>query len=520
MSAESETATNANRLTRSKLKTIAVGTVLICLWQASFIAFPPQFDGSQQLLASAGLQQEHRFVYFLYHLNLWPLATLNGHLEYTREGAKSEVAERGELLLTEVSHSLRTGEYGKAYLFLPDAFLRGTSLNASVKPANILGFITALCLLFASSVMIDRQRLGGLLVLLLGSNPFQLQEVYHQENVFGWVGSSAIALLAVNLSLMLVSRRGKYYVLIPLISGGILAFVREVRSEPIALLLSLTLIYLTVQGLKSWKRVALVLALFVSFALTSKGLGWVFQEKIQHTSALVTKMGGVPFPPEVLRARHHSFWHPFWCGLGDFGQDRGYEWEDGVASERAMTLLKRQQEENGGAPLPELTTSYWGPILDESWDPYQRYYKVPFELPGYDEALRNDLLSDIAEHPLWYARILGKRSWRILTQLPRLQIAVGKAWVAFPDLYASFLPRGSWGLLLIPSVVWFWRCGSYFYLKLIFLVLPTSLTALLIYSGGNTPMYSLFHIVLAAALIEELFTRFPSPDKSKAVHVT
>ena len=38
----------------------------------------------------------------------------------------------------------------------------------------------------------------------------------------------------------------------------------------------------------------------------------------------------------------HKFWHPVFCGLGDFGTDKGYVWDDKVAYRYALPILEQR----------------------------------------------------------------------------------------------------------------------------------------------------------------------------------
>src|SRR5690606_8937827 len=112
-------------------------------------------------------------------------------------------------------------------------------------PASRLAFIVALSALFASMWWVRRPVLGGLLVALLGSNPFQLFEVNGRENVFGINISVAILLLAIHVPLLQRWWRPhpRWVFLWPLCVGVLMSTVRTVRSEPVTIVLAAAATY-------------------------------------------------------------------------------------------------------------------------------------------------------------------------------------------------------------------------------------------------------------------------------------
>jgi hypothetical protein len=63
------------------------------------------------------------------------------------------------------------------------------------------------------------------------------------------------------------------------------------------------------------------------------------------------------------------------------------------------------------------------------------------------------------------------------------------------------LPLPFTGLLLLPVAALAWWKRDWIAMRLLVFSLPTSITALAIYSGGNTPYYSVFHLCTAAILV-------------------
>ena len=94
----------------------------------------------------------------------------------------------------EESHQIRFGGFNSIYLFYPDALLFGKIINPSIKTFNIIFFNFSLILLFFSFCYTNKSTQGFVLCILLSSNPFQIFELYHNDNVFSLVISINIFL--------------------------------------------------------------------------------------------------------------------------------------------------------------------------------------------------------------------------------------------------------------------------------------------------------------------------------------
>jgi hypothetical protein len=480
---------------RARWLVLAIGCLLIPLWQYTFHRADGQLDARYRLQASTGKLMQEKFVYFLYYLGLYPVATEKEDVVWSREGARDVFARHGDTLLTEWQHSYRSGSLGTALLFLPDAWLRGTARDASVRPANAMAFTLGLMALFAAFWFIRQPVLGGILVLLLGSNPFQLHEVYLRDNTFGWPITTAVFLLAIHVPLLGERRAPSWYLwTAPLAAGLLLATVKQVRPEPAVLLLSPAICYLALSGARWVARAGLVAALLAAYALVGWGWSAWFDAKYEQARRAVAEAGGHPYAGP--RAQHHAFWHPLWCGLGDFGQKHGYAWDDKAAADYALPILEAKYH----VEIPKAPRTR---VLFENtyWDEGRHYFVMPSELPHYYDVLRAKVLGDIAGDPLWYAGVLAQRAWRILRQTTPPRVAVGTFGLDFPMHGALVVPLLA--LLVLR------RCWTL--LKLVAFSLPLSLPALAIFSGLGMCHYSCYHLfvagLLAAWLVEALLRR-------------
>ena len=460
----------------------------IVLWQASFFRHTDALRELEEfeLTASAGVHHADRFVYFFYYLGLYPVALKTERpLEYSADGARRLTQAHGAELVNDITWTFRSGERGKVLLYLPDAWLKGKPVEPSLVPASRIAFVGALCGLAFACWWVGRPGLGLLLVVFLGSNPFQLRLVNLSENVFSWVITTAIAALALNLPLMSDRPpRSRWVWLIPALTGVGLATVRTVRSEPAVVLAAVLGVVLLATGYSWRKRIALAAVMVMGYLAVGQAWSWWFRARFDEATGFVAEVGGDPYTGPYVE--HHEVWHPIWCGLGDFDTKYGYAWNDRVAMAYVLPILA---EKYGVEVPPRGSRDFFFPTA--FWGDTRYYRKLPAELPYYHRVVRDKVVADVTGDPLWYAGILVRRAWRTLTEVTPVSVAVG----------SRHLPLPSTGLLFIPVLIVLVVRRNWTDVKLVCFTLPTSATALLIYSGGGTPLYSLYHLVTAALAI-------------------
>ena len=468
---------------RRRLIVLLAGLVAIALWQTSFRN--AKLDPTWRLTASSGLHEEHRFVYFLRHLGLFPVANEIPPEPDTEEGAERWLQTRGDTLVMELGHTIRYGELGKTFLYLPYAIWKDRTARLRVEPTHYLAFTIALLALFTAFWWARRTLLGGITVVLFGSNPFQLFEVYGNEEVFSWNITTAILILALHVPLLLSHPKRAYAIALPIATALLLATIRQVRTEPILIGGSALLAYLAVGTIRqrAISAATFVATLMLASALCSR---W-FDAEWEEAQQVVASAGGHPFPGE--RERHHLIWHPIWCGLGDFGEDRGYRWDDRAAAAYALPILQSRY----GVEIPPLDPKSY--VFDDYVDRAKKYYRVPYLLPHYSDVIRDKVLADVAAHPLWYASIILRRIGRVLIDSTPIAIAIRGFAIRIP------FP----GLIALPIAILACLCVRRHGLALLFIFpLPLSATALLIYSGRGVAWYGCFHLLPAAFLLTAL----------------
>jgi len=450
------------------------------VWQLSFVREPPVRRYVHP--ASLGLCQDMRaFFYFFYYFNQFPVgAYFDDPPPTTTEQLSAFVKAHPERLVMDFSwpcNTARYGDYGKIFLFIPAALARGGPDSPSVRLFNILFFVVALEAALLALWRHGYPMLGILLALLVGSDPFQLFEVYLHDNILSLPISTALLTLAMHVR-FLTGRAGidRSAWAIPAVSGVMLASMREVRTEPALMVAALPFVYLTVPRERLSKRVGLVLVLAASYALTAHAWRLYFDRKFEDAKAFVTKAGGEPYTGP--RSQYHTVWHNLFVGLGDFGTQLGYRWDDRAAYAYATPILQQRY----GRAVTYGGTGYY---FQQSYDRRGLYRVSPLDFPEYEQVLRAKVLGDVLRHPMWYLGILRMRVRAIMWYTTPVSVAHG-GWRAGRPFSGWFAVPTLLGVAL-------WR--KPFFVKLLCFTFPLSLTPLLIFSGGGTTHYAIFHLV-------------------------
>lgn len=442
-----------------------------------------------QVTAARGAMNEQSFFFLYYHLGLYPLASDIPPKKDTLEEAQ-RLMEFPQRLKQEEGLTFRSGEHGRIHLYWVDAWIKHRGLDPSLRPATALGFVLSLALLFVAAWWIDRPVLGALLVALLGSQTMQIHAVYREENFFAWPITTACLLLAIHLPLLTDKPPKRWIWIAPVLAGIVIASVRTIRSEPGILVLSAIGTYLFLRRVKFGRKLAAIAILFVTMSAGDAAYKAAIRSKMAESRAALIAAGGNPYDGPTVY--HHEFWHAIWCGLGDFGQDHGYRWDDHAAYRSIIPDLER----TAGHPF-DIDTKGW---FTKSWYGENPRYRVGiWELPGYDEAARDQVLRDIRAHPAWYLGVLWKRAKRIATENTPFQIVwEGGRWT--DEDVSPYLGMGC-----VPLLLWSLVRKRWFWTKLLLFTTPLSIPAFAVYSGAGITNYTCFHLVGAVIFIVAFF---------------
>lgn len=407
-----------------------------------------------------------QFIYFYYYTGYFPLATLHQDLQYNRAAAQKELDLHGDQLIMEYKHWSRLGEHARIFAFLPDAWVKRSPANPSVRLFNALFFTLGLLFLFRGSWKIGYPLHGFFACLLILCTPYYHYEVFRNQNIFALLHSIFYFSIGILLPVLFATKNPSPKQLALGIPAVLLiAFGSEIRNEISIVLISVLLLYLFANSFSWLYRLTCILILCGLFIFSKKWIQSYFNQEFKTTTALVKSKGGHVYTG--ARISGHQFWHPVSCGLGDFDLRYGHRWDDRVAYAYAIPILKEKYN---------LDIPYSGELyVDAYYDSAKIYYKKFDEIPEYEEVMKEQVLHQIRKDPMWYASILFNRILRILTTTLPFPFA---GWLLFPVLFVLIRKR-EWTLL-----------------KLIIISLPLSAMSFLIYSGNGATYNSIFPFVL------------------------
>lgn len=420
----------------------------------------------------------YKFSYFYFYTGDFPLATLNNDLEYSKEGAGKEISKRGEDLIMEYMHWSRLGENARIFAYLPNAYLSGSPKNPTIKLFNTIAFVFGLVLLFFGFWKIKKSMLGLIILILVNTTSFYLYEVYSHENIFGLMASVFFMILGLNVFILFNGSSNYLKISFTAIfSAALLGFFTEFRNEISVVLVSLLLIYVLSNSLKVITKIILVVTILFFFNSTKSYIRNYFNNKFEKTIQLVRLNGGHTYTGPKISG--HNFWHPVFCGLGDFDEKYGYEWNDLKAYKYAIPILNKEYGMN---------IHYSGRYhTDDYYDEAKLYYKKPDEIANYEEVVKKKVFSDIKDDPLWFLKILFKRIFKTLTVT---------------------IPYSNIGLLIFPLLYYLYMRKKWNFIKLIIVSLPLSATSIIIYSGRGSTYNSVFVYFVLAIILSQLFEYF------------
>ncbi len=465
---------NTSALLKRNKKNLFTGLFLILLFNIFLYTYTENHSllSRQYRKYTSGFSHTYaqKFFYFYYYTGYFPLATLNDSLTYSKQAAYKEINKNGKDLIMEYKHWSRLGENLRIIAYYPNALLKGSPEKPSIKLFNALIFVLGLMAVFWAFWDINKTIIGACLVFVTNLTPFFIYEIYQNQNIFGLMASVFLIVLAINLKFIFNKKTPVIQSLVlAVLSGIIVALSSEIRGETSVIIISIILMYLISKSFKYYVKILALVILISGFLFTKKIVKNYFDNNFKKTYELVKEKGGHPY--DGYRISGHRFWHPVFCGLGDFDTKYGYVWHDTVAYHYAIPVL---QEKYG------LNLKYSGTYhLDEYYDKDKIYYKKFDDFDEYEEIVKEKVLHDIKSDPLWYLTILTKRFSRILY---------------------NTVPFDYLGWLAILLILILYKTKQYELIMLIFISLPLSITSFVIYSGGNSTYNSFFPEISLAIL--------------------
>lgn len=464
-----------NRRLRRKRVLIGFSLLIILINSALYLASGScEFSNVQRRWDASGFNHEKgkHFFYFYYYLDLFPV-TILGPKEYSKKGAEKLLKERGGEALMEFLHWSRLGENAKIWAYYPSALLKGSPETPSLKAFNSLVFTLSLLICFWGFYAVRQPLSGILLTLSINLTPFYLYEVFENENIFALSACSFLTGLGLNIFFVYRKAGRAQILLLPIVSGISAGFFSELRSEYKVALISAAVFYIFSCKLKLYGKIATLLLLGLSFYTTKSLVRLYFDNKFIEAQKVVGNLGGHVY--KGGRIAEHRLWHSIFCGLGDFGYDKNYKWDDRIAYRYAFPALNKIYKNQ----LKYDSNKFW---LDNFYDKDGCYYLKFDEIDEYEEIVKDKVLDEIKADPLWYAGIICRRIWLVMTKTAPFH------WL---------------GLTLIPIILLLLFLRKFRFLILLMSSLPFSASAIIVYSKrGITyssiyPYFLLLFILLA-----------------------
>lgn len=473
------------KLLSGKMYFIIQGSIFIIVAVLYGLSFFIKYNDTVQARKDASGFEHHyasRFFYFYYYTGYFPLATLDTNLTYSQTAARNEINERGHDLIMEYKHWSRLGEHARILCYMPGAIVKLSAEAPSVRLFNALFFLCGLLFLYRGFYKIRRPLIGLLICISILLTPYFHYEVFRNENIFALSASVFFMVTGLLLPFLFTETKTNFTtVLILLLCCIVIAFCSEIRNEISIVFLSLILILILSSYIQWRNKIVLISLALIFFIGTKKIIQAHFENEFQRTKQLVSSKGGHVYNGKKISG--HKFWHPVFCGLGDYDTRYGYMWSDTVAYDYAVPVLNAEYG---------LNLKYSGKVYTDNYYDSAKLYYIKFdEIPQYENVVKEKVISDIQNDPLWYAGIIAKRLVKICTTT-----------LPFPFL----------GFITCAGLLFFWVKRKWTYVKLILISFPLSLTSLVIYSGKGATYNSLFGYFIIAILAYESLKLFPKKE--------
>jgi hypothetical protein len=248
--------------------------------------------------------------------------------------------------------------------------LVGGAENFSTGYPAVIAFIAALISLWVSFCWVRRYAVGAITVLFLGSNPFQIAEVYRSASAYSWPITCAILLLAGSIPFFYRRLNVWFAFSYALLAGMILGGLALVRPECLFLVASVCGVFWFFSELDLRKRLG-------GIALHLGGVALVLASCSSYLESRI----------EIKR----HFWHSMYIGLGDFDQKYGH------------------------VPLDEQAYLVASDVASEDI----------LNTPAYELLMAKLFAMRVSGDPIWYAGILIRRTLRMLTDTTPLSVQLG-----------------------------------------------------------------------------------------------
>jgi hypothetical protein len=427
------------------------------------------------------------FLYFYDVLGLFPLASVNNEVKKigaNSGAAKKFIRENPDKLRMEMGHWYRFGEHARIFTLLPSYYLNDDhTIQATVKPFNVIFFTVTLLILGLALFKQFGVVVAIVGVTLVSSSQFLTAEALLRENIFAI--HPLLHMLAISSYLLVAKSTIINKVIVSIGLSILIGLTSEIRGENLTAIAVSLFFWLFISG-ENIKRNTLMIILCIATVISTKGVIRLYFENLhEKTVHVVIENKGVPFQGGVTDK--HPIWHPLLAGLGDYGSDKGFLWSD-----RNTFLLVQKN-----SPLKR---DYLR--KREFYDPDTQYYYKRYETKeGYSQYAKELYLNTIIENPLWFSKILIRRVYTVLTEIPPIKVNL--------YFYSFELNRYMLaGLILISMLLFYkrrsWHTPTRVEYFIILAALSMSANAILIHSGRGITYAATYQYWIVILLLSRL----------------
>lgn len=282
--------------------------------------------------------------------------------------------------------------------------------EVSPRTTNVILSLSSIFLLLLWGLKKNKLIFSSIILFLLILSDFYIYENFINENIFG-VGIS-IFIIFFSIFQLFKNNIKVYYILWFVFFAITIGFLTNVRTEFIFLLPSMMI--LSLFHLRFRIFLASIIILLISFLVTQEILNKNFVKKIENTNYLISQHNGVTYDGPI--GKGHTFWHPFWMGLGDniVGQNLGFNWGDKTAYDYVATINPNLFS------LNEIDSHR----LIYSYDDFGIYQKKPELIPEYQNTLKKDIFQKFIENKLDFLLIYKNKISNILLRTQGIDLGI------------------------------------------------------------------------------------------------
>lgn len=394
-----------NRVAAVVFMAVCVGGIVA--QQSSFLRLTADPDPYYRNVLNLGASYQ-RFFAFFYYFGGFPV-NLDRQNTKTREEAVATLQALGPRLTPE------SGIYNRAsiFIFYPDAWMKGRPDTAEMRTGHAVWFTFGLVALFLAMCSAGRPLLGLFSALLVGSDPFQVYELYHvsSSTIFPTVISTGLVIMAacVWLSTERMARAPRLSLAIAALAGVVCALQYEIRLEGVGVVGGALFSLIVCFRHRTLAKVGMAVAFVAAVWATSAALDRYFAASFERANTVVSQSGGTPAQPG--NPYYSTQWWALWSGLGDFDEKYGF-----LADDRAGI-------------------SY--------------YYGHGLQVVS-ERAHRANYLETVTSDPLWFGEIMYRRMKRVLTENTPYRLGYGQR---HTDLPISPVMVTMVGLVLLAGIL-------------------------------------------------------------------